>query len=181
MGSRTLLFSDLSGEDLTDESHARIRIKHPDFNFPVELDITTDEAGKFVGSTLRFMECTIYEPNQPPRSVFIETKQADKLFPSVDWQSVLESARKAEVEAQAPRRGRPPKSATTKAAAPKSDERIDYTAADKYGQLHRGRVTDEESRLVRENRDQASRNREAQGHPAIDWNDPKEKARYKLD
>ena len=46
--------------------------------------------------------------------------------------------------------------------------------------LHRGRVTEEEARLVRDNRDQASANRQAQGHPPLDFADPAEVKRYGL-
>ena len=59
-------------------------------------------------------------------------------------------------------------------------DKVDYTAPDRYGQLHRGRLTDEERELVRANREQASRNRQAQGHPPIDWDDDKERTRYGL-
>lgn len=87
----------------------------------------------------------------------------------------IKVARPAGASAAA-RRGRP-RGTTTKA----TDERVDYTDTDRYGQLHRGRLTDEEIRLVQENPDKASANREAQGHPPIDWNDPKERARYQMD
>ena len=57
-------------------------------------------------------------------------------------------------------------------------EKIDYTAADRFGQLHRGRITADEARLVREQPTQASANRESQGHPPIDFDDPAERKRY---
>ena len=68
----------------------------------------------------------------------------------------------------------------SKSAAPKA-ERVDYTAPDKFGQLHRGRVTEEEAAAVRGNRERANRNREAQTGRSIDWNDAKERKRYGLD
>lgn len=60
-------------------------------------------------------------------------------------------------------------------------ERINYATPERYGQLHRGRVTEEEAAMVRDNLMGASQNREAQGHPPIDFNDPKEIKRYGLD
>ncbi len=66
------------------------------------------------------------------------------------------------------------------APRPPRADKVDYTASDRFGQLHRGRLTDEERELVRNDRQQASRNRVAQGHPPIDWDDPKEQARYGL-
>ena len=95
-----------------------------------------------------------------------------------DVDQVLEGARAVDMARIPPsQRGRAPVSSTPSAA--KADK-VDYTAPDRYGQLHRGRLTDEERELVRANREQASLNRQAQGHPPIDWDDDKEKTRYGL-
>ena len=91
----------------------------------------------------------------------------DKAHPSQVAQATPESAR----------RGRRPRG---EGAAASGGDKIDYTAPDRFGQVHRGRLNDEEIQLVRENPEQASRNREAQGHPPIDWDDAKEQARYNL-
>lgn len=177
MAIKTVAVSDISQAEVPDDQHVRVVVKHPDFPTTLELDVTAEEADKFRNTALRMVTVTIYAPDVPPREAMIETKTLDKLFTGVDFNKVLEGARKAELSpAGAPRRGRPARAA----AAPKSGDKPDYTAPDRYGQLHRGRITDEESRLVRENPDQASKNREVQGHPPIDWNDAKEKARYGL-
>jgi hypothetical protein len=144
----------------------------------VELDISAAEADKLASTTLRLVELTIHAPNVPPRSVTMETKVLDRLFDGVDVDQVLEGARAVDMARVAPsQRGRTPVSPP--AASTKTDK-VDYTAPDRYGQLHRGRLTDEERELVRANREQASRNRQAQGHPPIDWDDDKEKTRYGL-
>ncbi len=58
--------------------------------------------------------------------------------------------------------------------------KIDYTDPDRFGQLHRGRITEKEAALVRENLDAANAHRAAAGQSPIDPNDPKEKQRYGL-
>ena len=73
------------------------------------------------------------------------------------------------------RRGRP----RTEGAAATGDK-IDYTDDDHFGQLHRGRLNDAEIQRVKDDPERASRNREAQGHPPIDFNDDKEQSRYNL-
>jgi hypothetical protein len=169
--------SDISGTELADGEHARVIVQHPDFPQPLELDVSTAEAAKLADTTLRLVAMTVFEPDKPPRSLQMETKVLDKLFGDVDFDKVLEGARRADLAALPPSQ-RPGRSAAAPRAA--RNERVDYTAPDRFGQLHRGRVTEEEARLVREQRQQASRNREAQGHPPIDFDDPTEKKRYGL-
>ena len=177
---KQVVLSDLSGEELTDDTHVRVVVQHPDLPTAVELDISAAEADKLASTTLRLVELTIHAPNVAPRSVTMETKVLDRLFDGVDVDQVLEGARAVDMARIPPsQRGRAPVSSAPAARTEKADK-VDYTAPDRYGQLHRGRLTDEERELVRSNRDQASLNRQAQGHPPIDWNDDKERARYGL-
>jgi hypothetical protein len=173
MAVKQVVVSDISGVELSDDDHARVVVQHPDIAATLELDISADEAAKLTDSTLRLVAMTVYEPNRSPRSVQIETRVLDKLFAGVDFDRVLEGARRADLGAVPPSQ-RPARvtGATSRA------EKIDYTAGDRFGQLHRGRVTAEEAGLVREQRDQASANRQAQGHPPIDFDDPAERKRY---
>ena len=179
MAVKQVVVSDISGVELDDGDHARVVVQHPDMAGPLELDISTAEAAKLTETTLRLVAMTVLEPNKPPRSVQMETKVLDRLFPDVDFDRVLEGARRADLAAVPPsqRPGRPGGSA---AASRTTGEKIDYTAPDRFGQLHRGRVTEEEARLVREHRTQASANRESQGHPPIDFDDAAEVKRYGL-
>jgi hypothetical protein len=57
-------------------------------------------------------------------------------------------------------------------------QKIDYTDERHFGQLHRGRITEDEAAMVRGNLEQANKNRAAAGQPAIDPKDAKEKQRY---
>jgi hypothetical protein len=178
MAVKQVVVSDISGVELADGDHARVIVQHPDIAVPVELDVSTDEAAQLTETTLRLVAMTVLEPDKPPRSVQIETKVLDKLFSGVDFDRVLEGARRADL-ASVPPSQRPGRQGggTARSGRP---EKADYTAPDRFGQLHRGRVTDEEARLVREDRRQASANREAQGHPPIDFDDPTEQKRYGL-
>lgn len=171
MATRQVILSDISGTELTDDTHVKVIVKHPDFNYPLELDLSSDEASKIVESPLRLVTFTIYESNKAPREVTAETKTVDKLFANFD--DVLASARRAEVPAQKVR-------ATRGSGSKSTGDKVDYTAPDNFGKLHRGRITDEEKALVRDNRDQASANRQAQTGSPIDWSDAKEQARYGL-
>lgn len=179
MAVKQVVVSDISGVELADDDHARVIVQHPDMQGPLELDVSAAEAAKLTETTLRLVAMTVLEPNRPPRTVQMETKVLDRLFGDVDFDRVLEGARRADL-ASVPPSQRPGRAASTTTASAPRAEKIDYTAPDRFGQLHRGRVTEEEARLVRDHRDQASANRESQGHPPIDFGDPAEVKRYSL-
>lgn len=172
MATKQVIISDISGNDITDDQHARLVITdHPSLSgTPVELDVTTAEAAKLQSSKLALVAIEVYEPNKPKRSVIIEADTLNKLFVGIDLVS-----RGRKVTAR-------PAPAARKAAAPRSGgPKLDYGTLENMALLHRGRVTEVEAKLVRENMEQASKNREAQTGKPIDWNDPKEKARYGLE
>lgn len=175
MAIKQVVLSDISGDPIDDDKHARVVVLMPDAGYPVELDVTVEEAAKFANTSLRLAEVTVHEPNKPARKVQIESKNLDKLFTGVkDFEALLSTARRAQSEAPA-RRGRGP----AKAAVPKGDK-VNYATPEHCGELHRGRVTEEEARLVRENPGRASINRKRQTDKEIDWDDPAEKKRYGL-
>lgn len=178
MAVKQIIVSDISQNDIPDEQHARVVVEqHPDMTFAVELDVSTDEAEKLQSTSLRLVTMTIYAPNVAPRSVTIETKTLDKLFgANVDFNKVLEGARKADQPSRASGAIKRP----TKAVGSSGGPKVNYATLETMGQLHRGRLTDEEIRLVQANQELASKNREAQTGKAIDWNDPAEKKRYRL-
>ncbi len=177
MAVKQVVVSDISGVELKEEEHARLIVQHPDIPTTLELDVSTAEAALLTDTTLRLVAMTVLAPNQPPRSVQVETKVLDRLFGDVDFDRVLAGARRADLATVPPSR-RPGRAAAAPTAA--RVERVDYTAPDRFGQLHRGRVTAEEAALVREHRERASANRQAQGHGPIDWDDPMERKRYGL-
>lgn len=175
MALRQLVVSDISGKDIPDEKHARVVINgHPSISGSVELDISTDEAGKLQSSSLNLINLTVYAPNERPRQVVIEADAFNTAFgKNVDMETVLKSARRSSASSD----GAPKQRRARGTGAPKGDK-VDYTSPEHFGQLHRGRVTEAEQALVRENRDQASRNRQAQTGKPIDFDDPNELKRY---
>ena len=72
------------------------------------------------------------------------------------------------------RRGRKPRGEGASAAT----EKVNYASLEHAGTPHRGRVTEAEAELVRNNLADINERLEAQGHPKIDPNDDKAKKRY---
>lgn len=176
MALKQVVVSDISGQDVPEEQHARIVIEeHPLISGPVELDVSVDESSKLQTGKLELVHVTVHEPNQPVRRVVLDSKAFAAVLKGVDVEALLANARRVQVSAEKPASTRKPRGT----GAPRG-ERVDYTAPDKFGQLHRGRVTDEEAAMVRDNPEQASKNRRAQGHDAINWTDPKERKRYNI-
>jgi hypothetical protein len=184
MGQKTIVYSDISQVDIDEASHARVVVQHPDLPFPVELDVTTEEAEKFQNTALRLVNVTVYVPDQPAREVTIETRTLDKLFDKVDFDKVLEGGRKAEEHpgdtagTTYEQRRRSARQAGGQGAG--RGDKVNYASLDHCGQLHKGRIAPEEARLVRENPERASQNRYAQTGKDINWDDPTERKRYGL-
>lgn len=172
MATKQVIISDISGKEIADGEHARVVVEHPDYNSALEIDVTKAEAEKFKSTDLKLATITVHATGQTAKTMQIETKALEKLFgANTSFDDILGGARKV---------ARPATSAKGKQTPASKGERIDYTQPHTFGQLHRGRVTDAEKELVQKNKAQASKNREAQGHPPIDWNDPKEQERYGL-
>lgn len=176
MAERTVIVSDLGGEELPNDQHVKLIVEHPDYQMPLELDSSVEEAEKFQDTALRIVTVTIHAPNVPVRKVRVETKTIDKLFPKVNFDEVLQGARKAELAT--PVRRTPGRPARTPSAP--AGDKIDYTSPENAGKLHRGRITEAEKDWVRANRDMASYNREQQTGKPIDFDDPAEVKRYSL-
>ena len=114
---------------------------------------------------------TVLEPNRPPRTVTMETKVLDRLFGDIDFDRVLEGARRAD-SASVPPSQRPGRSVSSTSASSSSassarPEKIDYTAPEHFGQLHRVPAsTTRKPASWAKNRDQAQPQPRIPGPPA---------------
>ena len=165
-----IIKSDISGKDIDPENAARIVVSdHPALgNRTVELDADVSEVERLEGSKLTMVSVAVYLPEGgPPKRIILDAAAFDKLFPkTVDVAEALQAARPG-VGAPVPRRrGRP--ASGSRAATKSAPTKIDYTDEVHFGQLHRGRVTEEEAALVRGNLEQANKQLdEGQVHAAI--------------
>ncbi len=172
MGTKSVVFSDLSGEQLTDDNHARVVVTMPGKSYAQALDMSVEEAKKLEGRKIDLITFTVFAPNRPAHEVQIEASALEKIYAGVDFEQVLLSAPRTDsARPIAPRR---------RTSAPKSASKVDYTSPEYAGQLHRGRLTDAEIAWVQANRAEASANRERQTGKPIDWDDAAEIKRYRL-
>lgn len=171
MAVRQIIVSDISGDEITDDEHARIVITdHPSLRgTPVELDVTRAEADKFQTSKIDLVTMEIHTADRPKRHVALDAGAFAGLFSGVNMDALVEGARKVPAGST---------SASRRARGSGRAGKIDYTSPEHAGSLHRGRVTEAEAAYVRDNLDAVNARLAADGERSIDPKDPKEKARY---
>src|SRR6478752_5869282 len=121
MGERTLVYSDLTGKDISNDSeHATlIVLSHPTIDRPVRLDAFVLEAASIKGESVDLVEVEVRLPNEEPEKLWLQLAKFDKLFAKdVDPQEVLENAKPAYQEVTARKPGRPRKEAAAASVAP---------------------------------------------------------------
>ena len=173
MGQKTVRFSDLSGEIITDGTPARIVIhEHPDLGgSPVEIDVLPDEALAVAKAAVPVAVLDLYLPgDDEPRRVTLQAPDFDALATDTPVGDLLASAR--------------PSRRTTRAAAGTaargSGDRASFATMDTAGRPHKGRITEAEQRFVREHLDEINDRLAAEGQRLISLDDAAHIERYDL-
>ena len=172
MGQKTVRFSDLSEQLITEDS-ALVRIvvhEHPELDGqPVEIEAHVDEARAITDAALEVAVIDLYTPGEAePRRVTLDAAVFDKLATARPMSELLIAAPPAR---RAPR----PRAAATAA------ERPDYGTLEHAGKPHKGKTTDAEKQLVREHLAEINKRLAAEGLRTIDPTDPGHVERYGLD
>ena len=172
MGQKTVRFSDLSGQLIThDDALARIVVhEHPELvDGPVEIEALTDEAGAIEQAALRVAVVDLYLPDDlEPRRIVMEADAFDKLASENPMDQLLIAARPVR------------RSPRTSVSSGSRGDRPDYSTLEHAGKPHKGKVTDTEKQLVRDNLDQINQRLAGQGLRTISLADPEHIERYDL-
>ena len=173
MGQKTVRFSDLSGQLITrDDALARIVVQeHPELgDTPVEFEALTDEAMVIEKAALRVAVVELHLPGEDaPRRVTMDAAAFDQLASDKPMSELLITARPAR---------RPARSASVPAGR---GGRVNYATLEHAGEPHKGKTTDAEKQLVRENLDEINERLAAQGLRTISLTDPEHVERYGLE
>lgn len=173
MGQKTVQFSDLTGQLITnDDSPVRIVVReHPDLAAgPVEIEALVTEAKEIEKAAVRVALVDLFFPGEDePRRIAMDAAAFDKLATSQSMSELLSSA---------PPARRAPRPAT--APAPKAD-RVDYGTLGHAGNPHKGKTTDAEKQLVRDHLDEINQRLAAEGLRTISLSDPDHVERYGLE
>jgi hypothetical protein len=173
VGQKTVQFSDLSGQLITDhDAPARIVIhEHPELaHGPVEIEALTDEAQAIEKAAVQVAVIELYFPgDEEPRRVAMEAEAFDKLASDKPMSELLLAARPAR---------RAPRPAATPSAR---GDRTNYATLEHAGKPHKGKTTEPEKQLVRDHLDEINERLAAQGLRTISLTDPDHVERYGLE
>jgi hypothetical protein len=166
MGKKTIHVSDFSGQLLRpdDEVVKVVVLEHPDLIAgPVQLDATPVEVESIDDAALDVAVVEIHDRHGggEPRRVVLTASEFDAMATDVPMAQLLKTAER--VKPPRPRRGA---------------EKTDYGTIEHAGKPHRGKVTEDEARLVRERLDEVNKRLANAGLRQIDPSDPEHAARY---
>lgn len=164
MGKRTVHVSDFSGKVLqTANDVVRVVVlDHPDLIAgPVQLEADPAEVENIDDAALDVAIVEIHDgrSGEQPRRVVLTASEFDAFAADVPMAQLLRTAERV----------RPAKA---------TRERVDYATLAHAGTPHRGRVTDEEARLVRGHLDEINKRLADEGIRQIDPTDPEHASRY---
>jgi hypothetical protein len=173
MGQKTVRFSDLSEQLITDDS-ALVRIvvhEHPELDGQaVEIEAHRDEVRAIADAALQVAVVDLYVAGEAePRRVILDAAVFDKLATARPMAELLIAAPPAR---RAPR---------SRAAAAAGGERLDYATLEHAGKPHKGKTTDAEKQLVRANLNEINKRLAAEGLRTIDLSDSGHVERYGLE
>jgi hypothetical protein len=179
MGTKVIHVSDISGREDTGGELGRLIVhQHPEFQqFPIELDVLPEEI-KTLEAATHLVVLEYFAPGaRRGERLTVTLEDFNRLAPDgTDMKAVLFQALIGRSGQSA---GKPSRSADGQVAA-RRRAKVDYTTLDHAGEPHRGRITEIEKRLVRENLDEVNRRLRAKGMREIDPSEDSMRERYGL-
>jgi hypothetical protein len=158
---------------IDDDEVVRIVIEqHPALeNGPVELEAAADEVDAIRASVLNVVSLKLFPGDgSAPETVTMEIEAFNKLAGDMDMTQVLREAPSA-YSARKP----------TKPAAASTVDKLDYASVEHAGKPHRGKTTDAEKEVIRNNLDKINERLERDGLRTIRLDDADMVARYGLE
>jgi hypothetical protein len=185
MGTKVIHVSDISGREGSGGELGRLVIhQHPDFQqVPITLDVLPEEI-KTLEAATRLVVLEYFAPgSRRGERLTVTLEDFNRLAPDgTDIKAVLFQAL---IEQQGQRAGKGNR--TADGGEPASSRRastrrakVDYSTLDHAGEPHRGRITEAEKRLVRQNLDEVNARLRANGMREIDPTEEAMKDRYGL-
>lgn len=172
MAQRMVRFSDLTNKIIEDDD-AVVRIvveRHPALeDGPVEIEAAADEVEPLRKGALSVVSLKLYQGDgSEPETVTMEIEAFNKLAGDMDMTDIIRRAQPA----YPPRRQSPVVSMTKK---------LDYSTLEHAGKPHRGKITDAEKEIVRNNLTTINEQLRGDGVRIIDLNNAEHVARYGLE
>ena len=183
MGQKTVRFSDLSGQLITEEDTlARIVVvEHPELgDSPVEFEALSDEARAIEKAALRVAVVELHLPGEEePRRLTVDLDGFDAMATDTVMSELLITARPARKTSRSASAtsGRGSRANSNGPAAGK----VNYATLEHAGEPHKGKLTDTERELVQQHFEEINDRLVNQGLRTISLADPDHVARYGLE
>ena len=182
MGQKTVRFSDLSGQLITEEDTLTrvVVLEHPELgDSPVEFEALLDETQAIEKSAVRVAVVELHLPGEEePRRVTVDLAGFDAMATDTAMSELLITARPA-------RKSSRTASATSSRGSRASSagggaSKVNYASLEHAGEPHKGKITDAEKQLVQEHFDEINDRLVSQGLRTISLADPDHVERYGL-
>jgi hypothetical protein len=173
MAQRMVRFSDLTNKIIEDDAPVRIVVEqHPALrNGPVEIEAAQHEAELIRKSALSVVSLKLYEGDgSEPAAVTMEIEEFNNLAAGMDMTDIIQQAQPA----YAPRK-------QTKPAPASAADKLDYATLEHAGKPHRGKTTDAEKEIIRDNLTAINDRLQRDGIRTIDLNNAEHVMRYGLE
>ena len=181
MGQKTVRFSDLSGQLITEEDTLTrvVVLEHPELgDSPVEFEALLDEAQAIEKSAVRVAVVELHLPGEEePRRVTVDLDGFDAMATDTAMSELLITARPAR---KSSRTVSATSSRGSRASSGSAASKVNYATLEHAGEPHKGKITDIEKQLVREHFDEINDRLVSQGLRTISLADPDHVERYGL-
>lgn len=176
MAVKVVHVSDLSGKQADEGEFGKLIVhEHPKYNGPITLEVLPGEIGELPDDEA-YVRIEYIEPGaRSGRRAVLSVERFNKLASSGDMNTILMDAvaeRQGRGQQEAPRRPR--------AAGRTARGKVNYATLEHAGEPHRGRITEAEKELVRDNLDTVNKRLRNAGMREIDPTDPTMRDRYGL-
>jgi hypothetical protein len=171
---------DLSGREAEDEGQLGrlVVLEHPDIGEPATLEVFPDEVAD-LQSAERLVRLEYYAPGERrAQQLTVTADQFNALAGDEDMRALLVRVITTTHERRG--EGAQPTRRLRRGAGGPGRGKTNYASLDHAGEPHRGRITESEKELVRENLEAVNRRLRESGMREIDPSDPTMRERYGL-
>jgi hypothetical protein len=178
VATKVVHFSDLSGREAEDEGQLGrlVVLEHPDIGEPATLEVFPDEVAD-LQSAERLVRLEYYPPGERrAQQLTVTADQFNALAGGEDMPALLIQA----ITTAHERQGETAQPARRRSAGGSGRGKVNYATLEHAGEPHRGRITEAEKELVRDNLDAVNRRLRESDMREIDPSDPTMRERYGL-
>jgi hypothetical protein len=171
---KTIRVSDLSGKEVDEDQLAKLVIhEHPQYQGPITLDVLPEEVGELPESDA-YVRIEVIQPgDRAGQTAIISLDRFNRLSPDMNSVVMNAVASQRAPATEEPRR-------RTRRGVGGQRGKTNYASLEHAGEPHRGRITEAEKELVRNNLDQINQRLRESGMREIDPSDPTMRERYGL-